>query len=805
MDLLGNISYALRSFVKDARFSIISVLLMTFGLGLFIFMMSFIRNTLEAPLPFDNGDRVYFLKTQLKNANSDYRTWYADYQDIAKLDSTFDKIGFYSGQYRQIAGTDRSFSEMIFSVEVGFFELTGIPPKLGRYIEQQDAVPGSEAVVVIAESLWTDLFAQDPDIIGKTMVIDGTTRTIIGIMPFEFRFPANGRIWIPMEKPLYGARNDSPKGLVYLQLKDRISLDKANLAIKELMEDIDESEPDVLDGRSAELVTYQSEYSYFEKGTALSIKVVVTLLLVLTCLNTGNLLLSRFMQKVKDMAVRVAIGASKKDIVLLLFIDSFIISFISCVLALLLASALMTFSFDILITNITFVPYWWQLELSTYNIIQGVLVGFLSVFLSSAFPMWKSLKLNIAENLKSGTRGAQDRGASKVSQGLVGVELLATSAILIITSSIVVAMLGKSQIDIGSPIENRLSALLSLPDMRTDTDEKTSSYYAAIEQRLEAISGVEDVTLARWLPVTGAFERDIQIEGIDYGLEPVYPYVDINFVRDDYFKHFEINLIDGRLFGANDKVDSPRVVIVTDSFVRQHYQAESAIGKRFQIDQQSDEWYTIIGVVSDVIMGGFTSHNINRSSVFLSLNQQPTMYPAGDIWVSVKTQGIPQLLKPSFEKVLFELDSGIQSLFTMSLQDRKNRMTREHRFIMSLFIMFSILALTLSITGCYGVISNTIIQKRQEIGVRRALGANKSEVVTYFLTKLSIPVLVGLTIGGVVGVILLQELSKSNLAVISVSIVILVAVGMMFVTLLSLLEPLRKALKSAPIYALREE
>lgn len=805
MDFLDNLLYSLRSFARDARFSVMSVLLMTFGLGLFIFMMSFIRNTLEGPLPFDKGDKVYFLQTKLKNANSDSRTWYADYLDIAKVNTSFDRIGFYSGQYQQIAGTDRSFSEMVFSVETGFFELTGVKPKLGRYIDEQDLQSGAESVVVIAESLWMDLFAKDPEIVGQTMVIAGVSRTVIGVMPREFRFPDNGRVWVPFDKPVYGARNDSPKGLVYARLKEGVTLDKANKEVAQIMSDLSREEPDELDGRSANLVTYQSHYSYFDSYTALSIKIVVSLLLILTCLNTGNLLLSRFMGKVRDVAVRVAIGASRKDIIHLLLIDSFILSFVSCVLALGLASVLMKLSFSILVTNITFVPYWWQLELSTYNIIQGVLVGFISVFLCSVFPMWKSFKLNISDNLKTGTRGAQDKASSRISQVLVGIELLATSAVLITTASIVVAMLNKSQIDIGASIDNRLSALLSLPDSRTDTDERMLGYYQAIEQRMESQSDVEDVTLARWLPVSGAFERDVEIEGVDYGVKPVYPYVDINFVNHDYFKHFDINLVQGRLFDVNDKLDSPKVVVVTEQFVESHFPNENPLGKRFKIDQQGDDWYSIVGIVPNVVMGGLVKRNIERASIFLSLNQQPIMYPAGDIWISVKTVNQPEKFKPTFEKVLFELDSGIQSLFTMSLQDRKNRMTREHKFIMSLFIMFSVLALSLSVTGCYGVISNTIIQKRQEIGTRRALGADKLSLVMHFLGKLSTPVIVGLAIGSVVGVTLLQDLAKSNLAIISTIVISLILVSLALITVLSLLEPLLKALRQAPIYSLRDE
>ena len=803
MSFIDDIKYSIFTLLKNPKFSLMSIFLMTSGLGLFIYMQSFIYNTLEGPLPFDGGDRVRVVFTKQSNASGDRRTWLADYKDIKANQNSFDIMGFYLGNYANVSVGDRTMSERKFDVGADFFRVTGVEPIRGRVLNDEDTKANAEKVAVISESLWRDLYNGAENVIGDKIKANDDVFTVVGVMPNHFKFPDTARFWVPYIEPTgIETRNDSPKGVVFARLKEGVSDEQANRDVKQIMVDLDRQYPDQQQKRTVNVVTYQSNRAVFDQSTSNGIKIAVALVLLLACLNTGNLLLSRSFERAQDTAVRQAIGAPKATLIGQMMLDSVVICTISCILAIGVAHALMGLTYNTLVYDIQYVPYWWSFSLTSYGILQGVGVTILAILLTGLFPAYYAASRDPNEVLKAGTRGSQSKLSMVVNHVIVIGEIVISCAVLILTVAVVNTVHQRSSVDYGATIDNRLSSLIVLPySTYNDNPEKQIAFYRTFKQKMEQYPEAEHVVFGRWLPIMSYFERNIELEGIDYGKDATLPYVDINFVTHGYFDNFDIELKDGRLFSQNDKLDTPKTAVVTERFVAQHFPNESVLGKRMKIDRQGDDWYTIIGVVNNVLHGDPIKRNIERASVFLSHDQDPQR----SMWISVKTLKDPGRLKEAFQQVVHEVDPSVRAIFLMSLKEREKGTNNDTVFVGQLFILFAFMSVLLAFTGIYGVMSNTVVQQKLEIGVRRALGAHKLEMYQFFFIRAGKQLLVGLVAGVPVGIALVNMLSESEIATFSAALTSLVPLLIVGLILIAVILPLSRAMAVEPVDSLRDD
>lgn len=809
---LFDIKYAARALVKSPNFLIMSTLLMTCGLGLFIFMQSFIYNTLEGPLPFAGGDRVRVLSTVMSNGDEQRLSKMADYKDIQAMQTSFEKMATYAGRRDMVRYGNNSFNEWVYYSTPEVFDIVDVKPIQGRIIEAEDSQPGAERVMVISEIVWREWFANDPDILGQKVEFRDVSYTIVGITPEGFRFPQAGRVWASYPPlPNYTTRNESESRVIFGVLKPGVSDAMAEKDLKWIMSELDAKHPDQQNGRSMKLETYQQGVSMFDPATSDAIKLAVILVLLLACINTGSLLLSRLMSRAQVTAVNRALGATRGRMFAQMMIDSFLITFLSCVLALMVASALMNVTFDNLIVNHGMVPYWWRLGLTSHSIVQAIIVSIVAVIVIGAIPAWKVANMDPNSFLRAGTRGSQSKKSALINKAIIVVEIAIASAILIVTASILNRVNDAKNIDYGAATDKHLSAWTVLPS-RFDTEESRLNFYKSLQSQLEKEPTIEQVSFGVTSPLANSYVSDIQIDGVNYGADPDYPAVDLNIVSHEYFENFDIELKQGRLFSLSDKADSPPAAIVTEKFVKEHYPNGDPIGKKFRVNVESqdwlrisdrdDRWVTIVGVVNDVVNGAPVQANLDRASIFLSHEQSIQSITM----IALKANGVqPESLKETYRSIINNAYPDVMTINIASIEEKRKRENRDRVFVAQQFMVFGVVSIILAFTGIYGVMANTMIQRKQEVGVRRALGANKTDIYQFFLGATSVLIVLGLVIGVSSGVVITNKLTESQMAIFATLDAVTVSIFVAAMIIIATIIPLLRLLKFQPVFALREE
>ncbi|SFC70038.1 ABC transporter permease [Pseudoalteromonas denitrificans] len=805
MTMLSDIKFAFRTLVKNPKFTALTVFVMTTGLTLCIYMYSFIQGTLTAPLPFEQGKQIRKIDSIYNGMEyNGPSVRIHDFDDLKKRVQSYDVFDAYDDGIVNISTSDRAFRYIGHYVKASFFEISEAKPLLGRLLTDQDGEPGAESVVLIGESIWKSLFASDQNVLGKKLRVNSIQRTVVGVMPASYQFPGSGRVWLPFISSSKGvARADGDYVAVYGVLKKDVTDEQANSELKTIMAELEQTHPKLNSNRTAQIRTMQA--ALMGNGTpviAFAMQLSVGFILLLACINVGNLLLSRAFEKSKEIAIRTALGAPRGKLISQMMWESTLISSISGILAILLAGLWLENSNKNLITTFPFEPpFWWNVALSESSVIAAMVIIGITALVTGLLPAYKATGEDVNSGLRDGTRGAQSKSVGRLSKLIVISEVVLSCALLLLSTGMVYSVHQQNQFDYGVEVEGYLTARIVLPEVEYDSNEKLLQYYQSMRTALQQERGVEAVSFIRSLPSENASSQNISIDGVDYGKKPQYPSVSSVTVAHNYFETMEVNLLEGRTFDLRDKLDSPLTAVVTQNFVKKHFKGNKVVGKRFKFIGNDKGWYTIIGVVNNVLHGQPTPANIEKQTVFVSLQQTPLR----SISLVIKAAQEPEELRSMLDHISLsvERDAPAYNIKTLraSITERNSGMN----FVSELFLIFSAASMVLAFSGIYGVMSNTIIQKTQEIGVRRALGANKGDIFTHFIKQSVKQLAIGLTIGVPLGIALVAMMEKTSLAQGSMILYIAVPTFISLVILLAVIYPVHRELKFEPCKALRSE
>ncbi|MCO7226512.1 ABC transporter permease [Pleionea sp. CnH1-48] len=799
--MLADLMYTLRSMSRNLKFSLLTVFVMTTGLALFIFIYSFLHNTLTSPLPFAGGDRVRLIQ----GMQVDYfLVRMNDYEEMKSKLSSFDTFDAYSNGTRNLMTSDRSMRENTYYVSPTFFEVSDAKPLLGRLLNEKDLEPAAEPVAIIGESLWQRLYASDADILGKKLRVNNVPHTIVGVMPQAYRFPQTGNLWLPFKQSTAGvARASAPFVKILARTKPGITDEKAQAELTQMMSDIEQRFPKLNADKTVNMITYQEAASQNQEELILAMKLCVALVMLLACINTGNLLLSRALEKNKESAIRSALGAPRLKLVVQVMLESAIICLASGIFACMIAA----WGLDISLTELSKMfrgseaPFWWQFDLTSSSFIVAGIVTLVLAVVTGALPALMSTGGDINSVLRDGTRGAQSKVSSYLSQLIVVIEVALSCALLILATSMVLTVYNKSKMDFGVEFDGYLSARITLPRSEYNSDSKIMNYFRSVEQELESNPNVEAVSYTRNLPFTWTLTPEFMMEGADYGKDPQYPLVEYVTVARDYFETMGVKLLEGRAFDARDKAGSPLAAVVTQSFINRYSKDESPIGKRFKLVGGDDQWFTIVGVVNSVAHVFPYGDTITRPSVFVSLEQNP----GSTMNIVIKAKGDPNLVRESLSQVTFKAEPNAPLFNVRTVARLKERAFADYNFISGIFVIFAIASTVLAFSGIYGVVANMMVQKTQEVGIRKALGADDAQVLIHFLIKNGKLLLAGLVIGIPIGYVLINMLEDTDLVTMSVGIFVMIPLGITLISLLAVISPVGRTLKMEPILALRYE
>ena len=783
----------------------------------------------NATLPFEGGEELLGIRYRHLPSSSDMPGTLHDYVVWRGTLGGFGQIGAASqARYNVIAEDGRTRPYRGSRMSASSFSIVGLPPLLGRPLLESDEVDGAPDVVVLAHDVWKDFLHGDPDVLGRTVKISGVPHTVVGVMPDGFFFPDYEYLWLPLRPgPFANLPGSGPAMLIYGRLSAGVSEAQAMAEMTSLHAGLVEAHPRFYDELRPEIVPY----TYLVTGNPTNswmyigmLQLFALVLLAVACGNVGTLILARTAARAGEIAVRTALGASRARIVSQLFVESLVLALVSTGIGLALA-AFVANRMGRMHSNEGDMPFWMDLSRLDAGLV-ALALG-LAVFcavIAGVLPALKVTGRGIQANMQR--LGAARAGVrfGHATTALIVVEV-ALGVVCLFAGAVVYRTMRMTQPgDMMIQAEDFLTAELRLPDHAFPSSDDTAGVNALharlrmmqreLSRRLSEDRAVRGVAFARYMPGQGHPERRVVLEGAqqrdgDEGERVLYNQVDVAFLSG-----LGQRVVHGRDFAPSDlpaRAGEPsRAIIVNTAFVERVLRGRNAIGQRVRYvappGEEPGPWFEIIGVVGSLGMMDFVNFDSMADDAGIYHPVPPeALFP---MRVAVHLSAEPVAFVPRLHEIAAVVDPETIVLRTLPM----NRLGAEDRAAMQ-WVMFGLvvvagIAVVLSIAGLYALMSFTVAQRRQEIGVRSALGAQSRSIVTLIAKRAVVQLTIGVALGmGVVTLLVRAELSDTTLTPLQGWPVLVLATGLVIVLIgaVASLAPIRRGLGIRPIEALRAE
>jgi len=807
MKWLFDIKYAYRMLLKNPGFTSLTVSVMAAGLGLCVFMLAFITSIMTRPLPFEQGEQMHIIELEYDGVYYNGGSiLLPDYLTIKEQSKSYTSIGAFYNATANLSNGDRAQRYSATVAEANIFSFTSTLPLLGRAFTEQDALEGAQPVTVIGHRIWKNYFNEDLSIVGQTTKVNGIDTLIIGVMPENYQFPMSADLWLPLTQDATRvSRNEAAHVAIYVKKKPEISLEEANQEVVAIMQNVAQQYPETNSKSSAYVTTFQKWMMGDGANMIVGLMLTaVSFVLVLACVNVGNLLFARANERAKETAIRVALGAPRTRLIMQMMWESVFICLLGGVFGLFLAAWGLEL-LDVILPKMLpiSVPFWWKMSLDSGLVIQAIGIIVITAFITGIFPAWKMSSGDFNTVLRDGTRGAMGKKSGRMNRMLVVLEVALSCVLLSISGVLFVVLQEVNNADYGASIQNKLEARIGLPAINYSEDNKKVEYYQQLMQKLNSIPGVNQSGALSSMPGNGSGYLAIEPEGYEI-TENQYPRTGYVVSLKGSMAAIGMNLVEGRFFDNRDLKDSLPVAVITDSMAEKYWPGESVLGKRFRYKEIDDApWLTVVGVVKHVIHGQPFSNVKFRTTAYVPYQQTPRRF----MTVFIDVQGDPLQYIAALNSVVSSVDPEVPAYNINSLVDDIRRNTGGMTFVRDLFAVFALCALLLASSGIYGVLANSTSRRTQEIGIRRALGASDEKVLAMLMKQgwfqLALGLVFGLPIGYLAsqGIVQLVGPESNNYYFVFLLIPAIIALVVTAATYL----PAKRAIKMEPCAALRYE
>ncbi|GAA0363539.1 ABC transporter permease [Bowmanella denitrificans] len=810
MFMLSDCRYALRLLAKSPGFTALTTLVMAAGIGLSLYLFSFINTMVFKDLPFTDGDSLVQISQSRHGALEGNPLNYQDYQMLREAVQGLDEMGAYRNVTVNLSGRDGAVRYSGVRAEPNIFQLTRTQPLMGRTFNQAENLPGAEPVVVIGYDLWKSQFAGASDILERQVKIDGVSHRILGVMPQDYLFPNVAELWLPLnESPAALSRQQAGRVYGLAHLKSGYSTTEVNQQLALLMERLAQRYPQTNSGLGA--YCHSIPLSVAEDGIAVvySMQVAAVLILFLASFNVGNLLLSRAIERGKETAIRMALGAPRARLISQLLWESILICTLGGIIGLLLLAwglevterVTASFSYGRQV-------FWFKFGIDAFTLKVFLLFLVSTIFITGFLPAWKNSGGDFNQVLRDGTRGALSKKTGRLNRVLVISEIFLSLTILIVAGVIVVSRYLEERADYGVKTDNILIASVLLPSSRYSQAQQQVTLFNQLQSQLQQQSALGDVMISTALPGMPAPVTAIAIDGKEYlsDQQTSFPRANHILVMPGSLAKLRVELRQGRYFSAQDEGQDKATVIVTDSFATAHFGDQSPLGKRIRVvdyDGQTPHWLTIVGVVRHVSQDKPSSADGRMPSVFRPYSQ----LPQAQMVLAMRLKSDVHSATLALRKTLQSLDPELPAYRIETYQAFLTRKTGPMRFLSGVFLLFGCATVLLTASGIYGLMSNTIRQRTQEIGVKRALGACEQRIARQLLLAGAAQLLwggiPGLIVGCGLGYGMSQVMATPPQALFLIATLLILIIGAVVLTATWL--PTRRALSMEPAVALRYE
>jgi predicted permease len=809
--LWQDIRYGLRMLRKSRGFTAAAILTLALGIGANTAIFSVVNAVLLRPLPFRDPNRLVSVLEKKPAQNLDWLfVTPLNYSEWQKRTNTFEELTAVSGfncPFR-LASQDEPHLLDGSCATSNFLPMLGVQPMLGRLWTPQEDLPGAAHVAVLSYSLWKTQFGADPNAIGKTLTDAGNTQsfTIIGVLPPDFQFASEDTaVWAPLDIDLaHSARFHDL--LVFARLKPGIAREQAQVSMDGIATQLEKSFPVTNTGWGVTVQPLQDFYSNRgnTRTTLLVMLAAVGALLLIACANVANLLLARAAVRQKEVAVRVAIGATRFRLVRQMLTESLLLGILGSGAGFLLAWAVFRPLISIAPAMPSFQPNAFRIDAQVlfYTMAAGVIA---SVLFGLA-PALKISKQDLNSSLREAGRGLHGSIRDRATRHLLIVAEIALAFVLVVGTGLLIESFWNLQRDkLGFNSERVLTVnMCCLDASRYSTQTQFNAFYRQLFANIQSLPGVESVSSTTALPLR-KFDGSgsvLQIQGRPAASPGHELLMDSRFVNPDYFHTMQIGLLRGRTFTAEDDENHPFVAIINESMARHLWPNQDPVGQQIKFAvAPANAWYRIIGVVANSRDRGLGKET--RSTMYGSSLQTQL----GGANLLIRTKSDPHGMVSSIRDVARALDHHVSITNPRTLDEAMSESLSPQRFSVLLLTLFAALALCLACIGVYGVTAFTVAQRTHEIGVRIALGAQPRDLFFLVVGQGLRLALVGVGIG-IIGSLALTRLMSSlffNVSAHDPLTLISVCAVLTAVTVLACYIPARRAMRVDPMIALRHD
>jgi predicted permease len=808
----NDLRYAVRMLLKSPGFTAVALLTMVFGIGASAVMFSIINAVLLRPLPYPDADRLISVTTEDPS------------RGIKGLNVSFTRLNLIQEQSRVLEGigaylasnsslTTHGDPEQVPSAMAtrNFFDILRVKPRFGRGFLREEDQPGGANVAIISDAFWQSHFGGQPDVVGRSIPIDGRSVEIIGVLPAGFRFPflePEPQVWFPrvFENSAFTpdrVHSGAAFLTVYARLRASESIPRGQAELDSLGSIYTKTYPGFADAQkfTARAESLKESLVGPLRTSLLVLLAAVGFVLLIGCTNLASLQLARATARGKEMAIRRALGASRARLVRQLLVESLLLSFLGGGIGLFFAAnaplllRLLPPASLPRLREVTVDSHvvWFSLALC---VLTGLTFGLVPAIQISGDKLHNALK-EATRGSTGGTRAGRSRAALVVAQ-------VAVALVLVSSAGLLIKSFGKlMRVSPGFDPHHVMTFSFSLPLGKYPQQSQQAEFYRRLVEAVQELPNVQSAAANTYLPISGNL-RFVYIcpEGIPCQGSGKDPVAAVRHITPDYFKAMRIPLLRGRVFDKYDNANSKTVCIINEALANQYFPAQNVVAKHI-VQFRGNIQTEVVGVVGNVKYGGLNA----PETAELYLPQEQSPIPVASSSLVVRAEGSPQPLVASVRAIVAKLDPDLPTSNILSMDDAISTSVAQPRLTARLTAIFGLLALLLAAIGIYGVMAYLVIQRKHEIAIRIALGASPGKILRLIVRHGLVLIVVGVILGTAGSLALTRFFAAILFQVSARDPFTLTGVGglLIAVGLLACYLPARRAMSVDPITALRDE
>ncbi|RKG82887.1 ABC transporter permease [Corallococcus terminator] len=756
--LLNDLRYALRTLRNAPGFAVVAVLTLALGIGANSAVFSVVKGVLLTPPPFARPEQLVHLSPNfdafgLKEVSNSLQ----EYRDYVTLGRAFSSLAAFRPDDMTLTGQESPRRFHVLIATASFLPTLGVAPVLGRGFTEEEETPGRDKVVILTDAAWRAHFAKDPEVLGRSLRLDGESHTVVGVLPPGVAYPENTELYLPFA-PTPEQTQESKRGNRYLRvlarLKPGVTLDAA---LADLVRVGAERTPDLVDqyrqaGWSMSVKSLEEQVVGGVRETLWLLWGSVGFVLLVACSSVANLLLARAVARSREVSIRAALGAGRGRLVAQFLTESVVLSVVAGALGLLLAM----WGTDALVAVVgEGLPRAREVRLDLPSVLFTLAVSVLTGVIFGLVPALQASRTDLNAAMREGSRSTGGHRTGRVRSALVVSQVSLALVLLVGAGLFVRSFLALRRVSAGFTSEGVLTGQLALPRVAYPENSQQVAFQQGLLSRLQALPGVESVGLTNVLPLGGAMDHSFDIEGRERLPGELWKAVEYRAATPGYLHALRVTLRQGRLLEDRDGPDAPWAVVINQSCANIFWPKGDALGHRMKLHGPDNQWATVVGVVDDLREWGLDVPA--RPAAYYALSQRPSV--SMGLALRVKS-GDPEALRVAVESEVRAVDADLPLFDVSPLSRRMDDAIGARRLSALLLGLFAGGALLLAALGLSGVIAFSVAQRTRELGIRMALGAARGDVLRLVLGQGLRLSLAGVGVGLILSVALARLLGS---------------------------------------------